>query len=167
MLGVSAGVPELEGPSLGNADQPSHVRAVVEWFGPTDFLRMDEELAAFGFAPPEGQRHSEASSPESILLGAKITDIPERVKAANPETYVRPGAPPFLIQHGTHDAIVPVQQSIRFASLLRQVLGEEMATLDLLRGAGHGDPAFETPENVRRVLDFLDSHLAWNQEPHP
>ncbi len=29
-------------------------------------------------------------------------------------------------------------------------------TLELLEGAGHADPAFETPENVARVLDFLD-----------
>ena len=54
MLGVSAGIPELEDLSLGNPDQPSNVQAVVSWFGPTDFLKMDEQLAAFGFPPPAG-----------------------------------------------------------------------------------------------------------------
>jgi hypothetical protein len=31
--------------------------------------------------------------------------------------------------------------------------------LELLEGAGDGDPRFEVPENVERVLDFLDAHL--------
>ncbi len=159
MLGVSAGIPELEDLSLGNPDQPSNVQAVVSWFGPTDFLKMDDQLTAFGFLPPEGQRHNDANSPESLLLGRKITEIPERVQAANPETYVRPNAPPFLLQHGTHDQIVPVQQSIQFAAKLRQALGEDKVTLGLLECAGHGDPVFETPENVRKVLDFLDRAL--------
>ena len=118
MLGVSAGIPELEDLSLGNPDQPSNVQAVVSWFGPTDFLKMDEQLTASGFLPPAGQRHNDANSPESLLLGRKITEIPELVQAANPETYVRPNAPPFLLQHGTHDQIVPVQQSIEFAAKL-------------------------------------------------
>ncbi len=119
MLGVSAGIDKLEDLSLGNAGQPSNVQAVVCWFGPTNFLKMDEQLTALGFPPPEGQRHNEAHSPESLLMGAKITEIPERVKEANPETYVGPDAPPFLIQHGTHDPIVPVEQSIQFAARLR------------------------------------------------
>ena len=80
MLGVSAGIPELEDLSLGNPDQPCDVQAVVSWFGPTDFLKMDEQLAAFGFPPPPDQRHNDADSPESLLLGGKITEIPERVR---------------------------------------------------------------------------------------
>ena len=130
-----------------------------DWFGPTDFLKMDEQLTAFGFPPPAGHRHNDANSPESLLLGGKITEIPERVQAANPETYVRPNAPPFLLQHGTHDLIVPVQQSIQFAAKLRQAIGEEHVRLELLQDAGHGDPAFETAENVKRVLDWLDGCL--------
>lgn len=159
MLGVSAGIPELEDLSLGNPDQPSNIQAVVDWYGPTDFLKMDEQLAAFGFPPPEGQRHSDADSPESLLLGGKITEIPERVHAANPKTYIRPNAPPFFIQHGTHDPVVPVQQSIQFAAKLRQIIGDEHVRLELLQGAVHADPIFEVPENVTKVLDFLDRCL--------
>jgi acetyl esterase/lipase len=159
MLGVSAGIPELEDLSLGNPDQPSNIQAVVSWYGPTDFLKMDEQLAAFGFPPPADRRHSDADSPESLLLGRMITEIPEQVKAANPETYVRPNAPPFLLQHGTHDEIVPVQQSIQFAARLRQALGEDKVVLELLERAGHADAGFETPKNVKRVLDFLDRRL--------
>jgi acetyl esterase/lipase len=120
---------------------------------------MDEQLAASGLLPPPGFRHSESNSPESLLLGEMITEIPELVAAANPESYIRPGAPPFLIQHGTRDPVVPVQQSIGFAAKLRGVLGEDRVILELLEGAEHADERFETPANVSRVLDFLDSHL--------
>lgn len=155
MLGVSAGIPELEDLGLGNPDHSSNVQAVVDWFGPTDFLKMDEQLAAFGFPPPAGQRHNDADSPESLLLGRRITEIPDLVRAANPETYVRSNAPPFLIQHGTHDPVVPVQQSIQLAAKLRQAISEDKVRLELLQNAGHADPAFEMAANVTKVLDFL------------
>ena len=38
-------------------------------------------------------------------------------------------------------------------------MGCDMVQLDLLEGAGHGDPLFESPDNVRKVLDFLDEYL--------
>jgi acetyl esterase/lipase len=159
MMGTSAGVPELEDLRMGNQDQPNHVQAVVSWFGPTNFLKMDEQLAASGLAPLAGQRHSETNSPESLLLGRKITRTPARVKAANPETYIQPSAPPFFLQHGTKDAVVPVQQSIEFAEKLVIAIGSKKVRLELLKGAEHADPRFESPENVKKVLDFIDQHL--------
>lgn len=159
MLGISAGIPALEDLSLGNPDQPCNVQAVVAWYAPANFLKMDEHLAASGLLAAPGFRHNEANSPESLLMGQQITEIPEKVKEANPETYIRTEAPPFLLQHGTKDPIVPVQQSIEFADKLKQIAGEDTVTLELLEGAEHADVRFETPENVSRVLDFLDSHL--------
>jgi acetyl esterase/lipase len=156
MLGTSAGIPELEDLSLGNSEQPCNVQAVVSWYGPTDFLKMDEQLAANGLTPPEDQLHNGANSPESLLLGQKITEIPERVKAANPETYIRQGAPPFFLQHGTKDCVVPGQQSVNFAAKLSKTLGEDQVRLELMQDAEHADPRFESPDNVKKVLDFLD-----------
>ncbi|MBI5952359.1 MAG: alpha/beta hydrolase [Chloroflexi bacterium] len=159
MLGTSAGIIGLEDLSLGNPNQPCNVQAVVAWYGPTNFLKMDEHLVASGLLPPPGFRHNEPDSPESLLMGRTITEIPERVKVANPETYIRPGAPAFLLQHGTRDATVPVQQSIEFAEKLREALGDSKVILELIEGAEHADVKFETPENVARVLDFIDLHL--------
>jgi acetyl esterase/lipase len=159
MLGVSAAVPELEDLSLGNPDQPCHVQAVVAWYAPTDFLKMDEQLSASGLAPLPGTEHSGEDSPESWLLGGKITEIPELVRAANPETYIRANAAPFLIQHGMADPVVPVQQSIGMAENLKRICGEDRAVLELFKGFEHGDRRFDSPANVKRVLDFLDQHL--------
>jgi acetyl esterase/lipase len=159
MLGTSAGVTELEDLKMGNPDQPSDVQAVVSWYGPTDFLKMDEQLAESGLEPPPGFRHSEANSPESRLIGRKIICAPARVRAANPETYIHPGMLPFFLQHGTKDAVVPVQQSINLAEKLMKISGKGAVTLELLEGAEHADPAFETLKNVAKVLVFLDMHL--------
>jgi dipeptidyl aminopeptidase/acylaminoacyl peptidase len=120
---------------------------------------MDEQLTANGLAPMDGTEHSGADSPESLLLGAKITEIPDRVRAANPATYIRENAPSFLIQHGVNDLVVPVQQSMELAAKLREVCGEGRVILDLIEGAEHGDPKFEISENVKKVLGFLDQQL--------
>jgi dipeptidyl aminopeptidase/acylaminoacyl peptidase len=68
-----------------------------------------------------------------------------KVKAANPETDIRRNAPPFLLQHGTKDPVVPAQQSIEFEEKLRKVLDEDRVTLELLDSAEHADVRFEMP----------------------
>ena len=65
-----------------------------------------------------------ATSPESRLVGAPMQTVPERVRAANPLTYVRAGAPPFLIMHGLADNSVPHGQSV----LLYEALTAARAT---------------------------------------
>jgi acetyl esterase/lipase len=159
MLGVTAGIPSLEDLSMGNPEQPCHVSAVVDWYGPTNFLKMDEQLTADGLAPVPGTEHSGANSPESLLLGEKITDIPNKVQIASPESYIRQNAAPTLIQHGNIDPVVSFQQAIEFAGKLKQAIGKENVILELIEGAKHEDPLFRTPENVNRVLDFLDQHI--------
>lgn len=163
MAGVTAtaggSVPALDDPSLGHADQPGHVQAVVDWFGPTNFLLMDAQLAESGMAPPPAYAHSGANSPESLLLGEQITLVPELVAAANPESYLHRGAPRFFLQHGDADDTVPYQQSVHFAASARALLGDEWVKLEILPGARHADGAFATEQNVQKVLDFLDQSL--------
>jgi acetyl esterase/lipase len=157
LLGTGFRVRKLEDFSIGNPQVTSKIHAVVSQYGPIEnFLKMDEELTRSGMGVAD---HSTADSPESRLLGQQITDVPDRVKQASPMTYIRPYAPPFLIQHGLKDAVVPVEQSIHFAGEYAQVAGAEKVTLEILQDAGHADSLFETPENVKHVLDFLDVHL--------
>jgi acetyl esterase/lipase len=159
MLGVTGGTPAFADPRPGQIDSSDQVQAVVAWFPPTNFLKMDELLAASGLAPRDEEAHSGANSPESLLLGKRITEIPEQVRAANPETYIHPAIPPMLLQHGTGDEIVPYQQSVEFTEKARQTAGPGRIQLDLLGGAGHGDDRFGAAENVNRVLDFIDASL--------
>ena len=154
LLGTSGDVKELEDLSMGNADYSSQVNAVVDWFGPTDFLKMDKQLKESGVKNP--QVHSVPNSPESELIGKNITEAPEVVKAANPETYITTDDPPFFIQHDLIDPLVPYQQSANFAVKLQKVLENKNVTIELLPGTGHGGPAFVTEENVSKIFVFLD-----------
>ena len=154
-LGTSCGVAALEGAELGNADQSSCVQAVVDWFGPTDFLQMDEQFA--GTSCPAN--HDAADSPESQVIGAAIQTVPEKAQAANPITYVSAKAPPFLIQHGTADCNVPPQQGQLLYDALAPLIGKDKVTYTLLQGAGHGGSQFSDAANMTVVLDFLDGAL--------
>jgi acetyl esterase/lipase len=156
MLLLTPNVSELEDLSLGNAGFPCDVQAAVDMFGPTNFLKMDEQLAESGLGPCD---HSEADSPESRYLGAKITEIPDKVQLANPMTYVHKDIPPILVQHGRKDHLVPVQQSIIFVDKLKKYVANDQFEFEILEDADHGDPLFETEENMKRVFSFLDKHL--------
>lgn len=158
MAGVTGGISTFDDPALGNIAQPSHVQAVIDWFGPVDFRTQDAELRASGKGRPV---HDAPDSPESSLLGIPLPQAGEDLlRRTNPLTYLRPGLPPFLIQHGADDDLVPVEQSLLLARALRGVLPERDVRLDILPGSLHGGPAFETPENMARVFAFLSATLA-------
>jgi len=155
LLGTSCGIAELEGAELGNAEQSSCVQAVVDWFGPIDFLQMDAQFT--GTSCPVD--HDAANSPESQLVGGPIQDNVEAVQLVNAATYITPDDPAFFIQHGTSDCNVPPQQSQLFYDALSATLGTDKVTLILLEGAGHGGAQFSTEENLNLVVDFLNSFL--------
>jgi acetyl esterase/lipase len=144
LLGTSASVPALEDLRQGSAGESSRVQAVVDWYGPTDFLLQ---------APA----HHAATSPESLLLGCDIDDCPDRVALANPITYVDATDPPFLIQHGTRDGTVePLSSAALHAALLA---AGAVSTYVPIEGAGHGGPEFSTAANLALVEAFLDRAL--------
>jgi acetyl esterase/lipase len=156
LAGTSAGVAALSDPALGNAGQSDAVQAVVDWFGPISMLKVDSDFRA-SRAGPTG--HEAPTSFESRYFGAPVRTVPGKVKAADPITYIGPGDPPFLIEHGTADSTVPVQQSQRLAAALRRVLGPSAVTLRIFPGAGHMAPAIYSRTNAGAVLDWLDARL--------
>lgn len=157
MVAVSPHVPELEDLTLGCAEQSCAVQACAPWFGPTDFLRMDAQLAAQGFATTT---HNNADSPESLYMGGQITQLPaEWIHKADPATWITPELPPMFVQHGNMDDTVPVGQSEIFVDAIRQQLGASRVEFEVLAGAKHADPLFESPQNMAKDFAFLDRHL--------
>ena len=126
LAGTSGGVQALSGSAPTNAGVSDRVRAVIDMFGPTNFLTMDERSRKAGIA---GQVHNTADSPESAPMGKQLTLVPELVAQANPETYIGPDDPPFMIQHGTSDVLVPSRQSVEFAAALRKALGADKVSV--------------------------------------
>jgi acetyl esterase/lipase len=147
MLGTTGDIKEFE---VGaNLDISSRVQAVVDYFGPTDFLQMDAQRL------PNGMVHDAPDSPESQLIGGPIQENIDRVAKANPITYVSKDDPPFLIVHGTRDPLVPYQQSV----LLKNALEKAAApvTFYTVEGGGHG--RFRDPNVARLTTAFLEEHL--------
>jgi acetyl esterase/lipase len=156
MVCLTEHVEKFDDFSLGNPEYPCNVQAAVDWYGPTDFLIMDEQLEENGFGPSD---HGEATSPESRYLGAKLSEVPFKVELANPMTYIHEHMSPILIQHGRLDTMVPIQQSKMFVEKLEKYVPHDRFEFDIIEGAGHGDPLFETKANMDRVFSFLDKHL--------
>ena len=167
LLGTSGGIPLFEDPALGNPETSSRVQGVIDWFGPTDFLQMDAQAKAQE-CPERSQSHGAADSPESQYLGAPIAEVPELVRQANPITYVSADDPPFLLQKGTDDCVVPFGQSELLAEALTK--GGVTVRFDRLQGAGHGDfgggpPRFLSEENIRLLVDFSRNTLKASPQP--
>lgn len=156
LAGVTSEVKEPDDSTLGNSNKSNIVHAVIDWFGPIDFLTIDSQ---FNASKMGGAHHSDEESPESKYFGQKITEIPELVEKSNPENYITPDDPPFFIQHGSDDELVPVEQSISFADKLKNVLGDDKVNFEIIEGAKHGYTKYETKENMDKVFAFLDKYL--------
>ena len=154
LVGTSGGKKAFA-PIGGNEDQSDRVQAVCDIFGPADFSTVVQQAAEdknvkniFAFNTP--------GDPYSGLIGTKLDDKP-KADAVSPVHYVSKDTPPFLILHGTYDALVPLAQSEEMAAALKDK-GVEV-WLQKLPGSGHGGPAFTKPQVLQLTQNFFDKHL--------
>jgi len=144
MLGVSGGVEDLQGRLGPHGEFDSRVAAVVDFFGPTDFLKMNDQ--------PGRIDHDAARSPESLLVGGAIQEHVDRCRHASPLTYVDSRDAPFLIVHGDRDDVVIFSQS----QLLQAALKKAAVPVALVtvKGGGHGVGGRAVEARVRAFLEF-------------
>ncbi|NNC90096.1 MAG: alpha/beta hydrolase fold domain-containing protein [Akkermansiaceae bacterium] len=145
-LGVTGDVKALEGALGAHGDVPSSVACVVNYFGPSNLLTMDDHESSI--------EHNAPGSPESKLLGGPVQDVKAAAREASPATHVSQGDAPMLIAHGTRDRLVPFPQSEDLAARLREA-GVPVYLVKMV-DAGHG---FRSPELDRRVAAFLAKYL--------
>jgi acetyl esterase/lipase len=145
LLGTSGDVKALEGASLGNEKQSSRVQAVCDFYGPIDFIAMHQ-----------GRALENDKSAEALLLGGALGIKRDLAKVANPTTYISRDDPPFLIEHGDQDRLVPISQSEDFCRALQS--GGVSASFFTVPGAGHGN--LGAPAE-KRAVEFLKKQLGW------
>jgi acetyl esterase/lipase len=81
------------------------IKAVVDIYGPYDLTT------------PYSRNHFLVTS----FLAHSFEDSPNLYSEASPKEYLRPGAPPTLILHGSSDQLVPVSQSDSLAAKLNRL----------------------------------------------
>ncbi|HEY8667070.1 MAG TPA: alpha/beta hydrolase [Tepidisphaeraceae bacterium] len=145
LLGLSSGVPELEGHG-GWKEFSSDVAAVCDFCGPGD-------LSTWKTVHPECSQEL-IDDMVRRFLGQTADEDPQAAAKASPVTYVKRDAPPFLIVHGTDDRAVDFQQSQQLYAVMQEAGCD--VRLHPIVGAGH---AFGGPEIDGLVRSFFDDHL--------
>ena len=141
MLGTTGDVKEFD---VGeNLEQTSRVQAVIDFYGPTDFLQNTFAVAS-------------AKTPEALLIGGPILDNKDKAAKANPIAYVTRDDPPFLLVHGDADKSVPFNQSELLEAALKKA--NVPVTFHAVKAGGHG--GFSDDRIGPMVTKFIADHLA-------
>jgi arylsulfatase A-like enzyme/acetyl esterase/lipase len=124
-------------------DRPAEVCAVVDFFGPTDFLRMPGNQTGPGAVLTHGER----------LLGGRYGEREGLAREASPLYRVSERSAAFLMLHGARDRLVPLEQSARMQEALQRV--GVLAQLVVLPEGRHGGNEFDAWEYRERIRVFL------------
>ena len=142
--------PDLTGRLGPTPEVSTRLAAVVDHYGPSDFLTFDDDGAGDIIEPANAPGTSAAR-----FLGFVPSDRPADAERANLCRYVTAASPPFLIAHGDADHRVGIGQSRRLQAALTKAGAP--ADLVVVAGADHGSPEFDQQPLHDQTLAFLAS----------
>lgn len=124
-------------------DGDPRVAAVVNWFGIADVVDELHGANAKGYAV--------------VWLGDQPNGD-EIAKRVSPINYVNKNNPPIITIHGTKDALVPYEQSVRMHKALSAAgVPNRLITMP---GAGHGGFTYEQNQQAwAAIRDFLKTNV--------
>ncbi|CAN5465356.1 hypothetical protein BH11PLA2_BH11PLA2_29340 [soil metagenome] len=143
LVGTSAGVKDADGTLGKYKDTSTVVKAVLDYYGPTDFLKMS----------PPGAKEGVITK----LFGGDTGVKNDLARLASPMTHVDKTDPPFLIIHGDKDPLVPLNQS----EMLRDALKNVKVNCDLIavKGGGHGSGGTGLKDHEKAIVAFFEKNL--------
>lgn len=155
LLGLTANEPRYQ-PGFEGAD--TSFAAAVPFYGIYDFT----DGGAFG-----SDRQIFTRFLEPLVMKAFLDEEPEKFRAASPVHLVHRDAPPFLIVHGDHDTLAPVQDARTFAERLRAVSSQPVLYAEM-KGAQHAFEIFPSPRSAR-VIEGVERFLStlWERREQP
>ena len=142
MLGVTSPSDGLEGTPAADAPD-SRVKAVVNYFGPTDLAATDIPAISKPMVKD--------------LLGGTPEDKPEAAAKASPLSFVTKDDAPMLTFQGTKDPLVPYSQAIKLADAMNKA--GTAGRVELMIGASHGWGGSELERTIKDTFEFFDQHL--------
>lgn len=143
LAALTPGDPEYQ-PGFEGAD--TSVRAAVPFYGVYDFTNRK------GVGRRDMRRFL-----ARLVFKRRFAEAREAFDRASPMSRVNADAPPFLVIHGNHDSLVPVEEARLFVDLLRGVSRAPVAYAEI-PGAQHAFEVFasaRTGHVVRGVARFL------------
>ena len=150
LVGTTADMPEFR--TEDNKEYSDAVKAVVDFYGPTDAAKINDGPRNPVFTADKDR------IPEDILFGGCVIDHPEISAPGNPINYVSPEKPlpPILMAHGDWDEMVPFNQSV----IMYQKLLECRKVVEFYKvvGAGHGIHLWNK-EMIEKTINFLDAYM--------
>ena len=132
LLALTANLAEYQ-PDFTQVD--TSVQACVPFYGVYDFT------GRFGGRGADGM----GGFIERVVMKKRLAQDPEAFEKASPMSRVHEGAPPFMVVHGTHDSLAPVEGARAFTDALRSISRAPVVYVEL-PGAQH---AFEIFHSLR------------------
>jgi acetyl esterase/lipase len=147
MLGLTGPADGLEGDVSAGAPD-SRVKAVVNYFGPTDLAASDIPDICKPWVKD--------------FLGGTPKEKPEMAAKASPLTFVSKDDAPVLTFHGTKDPLVPFNQAVKLADTMSAA--GIPGRVELMVGAQHGWGGREMEHSIGETFGFFDRYLK-NEPP--
>ena len=155
LIGVTNGSQSHEGSVGGNLAESSDVQAIVDLYGPTNFLTILEQSTPHGL--------SVRVPALKLLLGERPEDTPELARLASPVFHVDKSDPPLLMLHGDQDPQVPINQSHELHAAYKKLKLD--GHLEVIHGGVHGGHLFHDAVRRKLVTKFLNAHLKKDATP--
>lgn len=146
LVGTTNGNAELEGKIGNHLEQSSDVHAIVDFFGPTNFMTILPQSTPHGL--------SVRVPALELLLGGQPEERPGLAKLASPVDHVDRMDPPLLLVHGDQDPQVPINQSHELFGRYKEF--ELPVHFEVVHGGAHGGRLFYDDDRLDIVHDFLE-----------
>lgn len=150
LMGVTNGHKKLKGEIGEYPGQSSDVQAVVDYYGPTNFMTILPQSTVHGL----GVRIPALQ----LLLRGQPEIKSDLARLASPVFHVDPTDPPLLMIHGDQDIQVPINQSHELEGKYRE--HDLDVRLEVVHGGGHGGELFFDERRRKLVEDFLNRTIA-------
>jgi acetyl esterase/lipase len=144
LAGLAALTPNDRAYQQGFEDQDTSVQACVPLYGIHDLLDRNRIRYPWPFI-------------ESIVMKVSPAEDPHAWDLASPISRISDAAPPFFVLHGSHDFLVPPEESRQFVAALRTVSRHPVLYAEL-PGATHGFDVLHSLRS-RHVVHGIGKYL--------
>ena len=149
LVGTTNNDSYLEGNEGNYLKESSSIQAIIDFYGPTNFLTILNQSTPHGI--------NVRAPALAILLGKPVEQVEDLAKKASPVYHVDANDPPLLIVHGEQDIQVPINQSLELMNVYKK--NSLPVQFESIPGAGHGGDVFYKTDGKKMIENFLSKIL--------